>query len=94
MLGYNLRWKAYVDNNVALFKDARDYIEKSQELGIVATSIGGVGVNASSVINFIDKQANVAKTRVRKYKADKAAQADYEAYLRKKKAEEDFWKQK
>ena len=93
MLGYNLRWKGYVDNNVALLRDARAYIEKSQELGIVAKSIGGVGVNASSVISFIDKQITAAEARAKKYKADKAAQAAYEEYLRKKKAEEDFWNQ-
>ena len=93
MLGYNLRWKGYVDNNVALLKDAKAYIEKSQELGIVATNIGGIGVNAPSVISFIDKQLPLAEARAKKYKADKAALAAYEAYLKKKKAEEDFWKQ-
>ena len=93
MLGYNLRWKGYVDNNVALLKDAKAYIEKSQELGIVATNIGGIGVNAPSVVSFIDKQITAAEARAKKYKADKAAQAAYEAYLKKKKAEEDFWNQ-
>lgn len=93
MLGYNLRWKGYVDNNVALLKDAKAYIEKSQELDIVATNIGGIGVNAPGVISFIDKQITAAEARAKKYKADKAAQAAYEAYLKKKKAEEDFWNQ-
>ena len=93
MLGYNLRWKGMVDSNVSMLKDARAYIEKSQELGLVAKNIGAIGVAAPSVLSYIDKQITAAEARAKKYKADKAAQAAYEAYLKKKKAEEDFWNQ-
>lgn len=93
MYGFNLRWMGLVNCNVKLLEVAKEYMQEAKRLTVEAKSINGIGVNIDDQLKNIEKEIKNVNATIAKSNRDKIKQAEYEEYLRKKKAEEAFWNQ-
>lgn len=93
MMGENHYWLAAVNASLDDAEMSVINFQKAAQLNIKASQISGRAVNASERIigaKGIKQKIKEAKAKAKK---DDAKTKAYEEYMRKKKAEEDFWKQ-
>lgn len=94
MLGDNSYWLAAVNLSMDDMKESLSYFQKAGELDMKARVINHRPVDVESRYGKAIELQKKLKIALAQRRANAKQQAEYEEYMRKKKAEEAFWNQK